>query len=411
MKKYLDKLLSRTLLTYGILLSAIFLLKIFGLDYFGIDSSNKVILLLNDFVAKIHFENVWYSIILYINTFIILSIMCNDNSKKLKIFTLCTMPFNIFMSFMKNKYSANPFFIIYDLLYVFILGICYIKFVKKEKIHKNNIGNYWLFMIVNTIYQMISMFVKNLSIIIPTDFVISNVLYLDYLLLCIMTYKLYFIKGGNSLWQEVLGCSSDLLISLRKLPTRLLKSYQNAKPKENKEHELASKIYLVLFWLYNFFTVVVILLIATLNDTFIECIFIISSFWINKAVFGKAFHLKKASTCFVVSTLSYYILNRLTCKIGLSLLVPVVLGIALSYITSKIMERNTFTHLYRGMPKEDFYHTILAVTDNKQHIGICKRFYVDKQTDLKISYEYNYSVPNIKKIKQNINKKIRELQK
>ena len=134
MKKDLDKILSRTILTYGILLSVIFLLKMMGLDYFGITSDNKLIMLLNSFVSKFHLENVWYSIILYINTFIILSIMCNDNSKKMKIFVLCSMPINIFMSFMKNKYSSNPFFIIYDLLYVFILGLCYIKFVKKQKI-------------------------------------------------------------------------------------------------------------------------------------------------------------------------------------------------------------------------------------------------------------------------------------
>lgn len=411
MKKDLDKILSRTILTYGILLSVIFLLKMMGLDYFGITSDNKLIILLNSFVSKFHLENVWYSIILYINTFIILSIMCNDNSKKMKIFVLCSMPINIFMSFMKNKYSSNPFFIIYDLLYVFILGLCYIKFVKKQKICKNNVGNYWLFMIINTIYQAISLIVKNLSIVIPTDFIISNVLYLDYLLLCIMTYKLYFIKGGISLWQEVHGYFSDLLISLKKLPTKLQKSYQDAKPKGNEEQILASKIYLVLFWLYNLFTMAIILLIATINDTFIECIFIISSFWINKAVFGKAFHLKKASTCFVVSTVSYYILNRLTCKIGLSLLIPVLLGIALSYITSKFMEYYEVKNLYRGMPENDFYTVINKVTDNKEHIGICKRFYVDKISDIKIAYDYSYSVPNIKKIKHNINKKIRELQK
>jgi hypothetical protein len=202
---------------------------------------------------------------------------------------------------------------------------------------------------------------------------------------------------------------SDLLTSLKSLPVKLRQSYQDAKPKTH-EDALADKIYLFLFWLYNFFTVAVVLFIATLNDTFIECIFILTSFWMNKGAFGKAFHLKKASTCFVVSTLSYYVLNRLTWDIGLSFLIPLSLGITLSYVTSLFMTKYEVTHLYQGMPEEDFYMLISKVTDNKEHIEICKKFYVNKYSNVKLSYEFNYSVPNIKKIKQKINMKIKELQ-
>ena len=151
------------------------------------------------------------------------------------------------------------------------------------------------------------------------------------------------------------------------------------------------------------------LLIALLNDTFIECIFILSSFWINKGIFGKAFHLDKASTCFIVSSLSYYILNRLTWKIGISFLVPVILGITLSYITSKFMARKENLYLYRGIPLEDFNNLISKVTSNKEHIEICKRFYVDKESNVKIAMSFNYSEINIKKIKEKINRKIKEL--
>ena len=149
--------------------------------------------------------------------------------------------------------------------------------------------------------------------------------------------------------------------------------------------------------------------IATLNHTFIECIFIVTSFWINKAVFGKAFHLKKASVCFVVSSVSYYALNRLTWDIGISFIVPISLGIALSYITSKLMFMQERKQLYRGIELDEFYNIITKVTSNHEHIEICKMFYVDKQPDVKIAFRYNYSVSNIKKIKQKINKQIREL--
>ena len=410
MKKDVDKLLSRTLFTYFTILFVIFILKMFGLNYFELDTHNKIINNINNFIAQWHLENVWYFITLYINGLIIMSISCNDNSKKMKIYTLCLMPLFICVQILKTSSKLSTIGVIIDLLYLFILSLCYIKFVKKEKIHKYNIGNYWLFMGISTIFQIISIITRNMIVMRVVDnFIIANLISFDFLILCIMTYKLYFMKGGKSLWVMVHSYSSDLLISLKQLPTKLHQSYQVAKP-QNSEQALANKIYIVLFWLYNIFSVCVILFIGTLNDTFIECIFILSSFWINKGVFGKPFHLKKASTCFVVSSLSYYILNRLTWKIGISFLIPTILGISLSYITSKIMARQENIYLYRGMPENKFYELIKRVTDNEEHIKICKMYYVDKESNLKIAMKFNYSEINIKKIKSKINEKIKELQ-
>ncbi len=412
MKKDLDKLLSRTLFTYGTVLFVVFALKLFGLDYFGLDTDNKIINQINDFVMYWRLENVWYAITLYLNCYIVMSITTNDNSKNMKKFTLYLMPFFLLFQYLKTHNNIPYIFVIIDLLYMFILSICYTKIVKKDKIHKYNVGNYWLFMFACTIYQMISISIRNLVIQSQTlqenNFIVNIIINFDYLILMIITYKLYFIKGGKSLWVMVHCYFSDLLISLKSLPKKLQKSYQRSKP-QKRENELAYKIYLVLFWLYNFFTVATVLFIATLNETFIECIFILSSFWINKGVFGKPFHLKKASTCFVVSSLSYYILNRLTWKVGISFLIPIVLGISLSYITSKFMARKENIVLYRGMPLDKFYELIIRVTDNREHIEMCKMYYVDKQTIVKIAMKFNYSEIRIKQIKAEIVKKVKEL--
>ena len=411
MKKDIDKLLSRTLFTYFTILFVIFILKMFGLNYFGLDTGNKIINKINDFIMYWRLENVWYAITLYINGYVIFSITCNDNSKRMKIFTLACVPLFILVQVLKTSSNFSTIGIIIDLLYLFILSLCYIVFIRKDKIHKYNVGNYWLFMGISTIFQIISILTRDMTLKRVTDnFIIANLISFDFIILCIMTQRLYFIKGGNSLWVMVHSSFSDLLISLKKLPRKFLTSYQNSKPKK-QEDELTYKIYIVLFWLYNFFTVLVVLFIATLNDTFIECIFILSSFWINKGVFGKPFHLKKASTCFIVSSLSYYILNRLTWKIGISFLIPIVLGIALSYITSLFMARRENIYLYRGMPLDKFYELITKVTNNLVHIDICKRFYVDRESITKIAIHVGYSESRIKQIKGDIVKEIKELQK
>ena len=101
----------------------------------------------------------------------------------------------------------------------------------------------------------------------------------------------------------------------------------------------------------------------------------------------------------------------LTWNIGISFLIPIVLGISLSYITSKFMAMKENLYLHRGMSEESFYKLITKVTSNEEHINICKMYYVDKESNVKIALRFNYSEINIKKIKQNINNKIKELYK
>lgn len=412
-KKDLDIVLYRTLLTYGIILVLTFILKLFGFDYFNLDMNNEVVLMINNFVSTYHLEYIWYAVTLYINAYCITSITTNIDDDKMKKDILFMLPLFLFMQYLKNTINMPCLFVIVDFVYLFILSMLYIKY-RGNKIDRNNVINFILFSIMTIIFQYISLVTRNIPVqnqdAFDNDFIINIIINIDYFALMLMTRKLYFIKGGKSLWDLVHSSFSDLLTSLKSLPTKWQESYRNAKPKiTNKETKLEYRIYIILFWLYNLFTLLVILFIATLNHTFIECIFIVTSFWINKTVFGKAFHLKKASVCFVVSSLSYYALNRLTWGIGISFIVPISLGIALSYITSKLMFMQERKQLYRGMELDEFYNTITKVTSNHEHIEICKMFYVDKQPDVKIAFRYNYSVSNIKKIKQKINKQIREL--
>ena len=54
--------------------------------------------------------------------------------------------------------------------------------------------------------------------------------------------------------------------------------------------------------------------------------------------------------------------------------------------------------------------SILKVTDKDSlQYKICYMYYIDRKSELEISYSVNYSVDNIKKIKSKINKKIVEL--
>ena len=190
------------------------------------------------------------------------------------------------------------------------------------------------------------------------------------------------------------------------------RNFQNSREafkKQSKEEKLTIVIFTILSFIWNVLTLLIVLFMAKINDTFIECIFIMSSFWLSKRSFGEPFHFNSMIVCFIVSNLSYFILNRITTPLGISILVPILLGVGLSYITSKFVKK-TYKPLYRGMSKDLFEETILQVTEkDSDKYKICYEFYIEKKSDLSLSYKYNYSVSGIRKIKDRINDKIKRL--
>lgn len=91
------------------------------------------------------------------------------------------------------------------------------------------------------------------------------------------------------------------------------------------------------------------------------------------------------------------------------MLIPIMLGVGLSYVTSKLVKK-TYKPLYRGMPEDLFEETILKIVDkDSDKYKICYDFYIQKKSDLSLSFEYNYSVAGIRKIKDRINQEIKRL--
>lgn len=404
MRKDLDKILSSTLKTYFIILIGTFIVKLFGVDYFGLDTGNEIIVWIDNFINKFHLEMVWYGITLYIYQYIIFSITCIDNSKKMKIYTLCTLPIAIVIQILKTMINNVTLFTIIDLLWLFMFAMIYIKSIKRSKIEKYNITNYWIYMLINFIFQLISIVVRDINIRTDYDnFIMSLVGNIDYLILSIISYKLFFNIGGKSLWDGVVFLFSHLLTLLKSFPIKLQNFYLNNKAKSRFE-KISDSIYIPLFILWNIFTLMVVLFVATLNHTFAECIIILCSFWINKRTFGKAFHMPTAFSCFIVSNLTYYALNRITIPAGISLIISVILGVALCYVTSKFVKTKK---LYRGMSLNEYNSNVLDLYDEESvYYQIGKLFYVDRYSEQWIATKLAYSVPSIQKKKYELKKQV-----
>ena len=408
MFKDYDKYLSTSLKVYILVLVIVFIMKIVGLDYFGIDLNNPVLIRIEKLFVNLYIRDIWYFFTLIIYVYITIAISCNY--KKCIKYVLILSPIIYIMQWLKTIINFPILVLISDFGYIYILCLILYKILKKKD-YKNMTKRFILYNLISMIIQFISLITRyKYNTNYEYGFIENFILNLDYLIMTILIFKIYFMKGDNKLciYQTEVYSFSQKLTNLRKLPKRLQRNWHKFKQLQ-KVDKITFIIYFALTLLWNIFTVVVVLLVATLNDTFIECIFILTSFWLSKRSFGKAFHIKSMIQCFIVSNITYYILNRITTPLGISILIPIMLGVGLSYVTSKLAKK-TYKPLYRGMTKELFEETILKIVDKDSlKYKICYDFYINKKSDLSLSMKYNYSVVGIRKIKSRINDKIKEL--
>ena len=405
--KKIDKVYERTILTYVFLLVLTLIIKLLGGDIFTLALNNEKLIMLNKFITHFHLENIWYAFSLYVYLVFITSLTVNDNSQLLKKYCLVILPIFIEIQFIKN---SNLIFILIDIVSLLVTSLIYIHFIKKQKVNiKDLIKRYIIVVFINLVIQLISILVRNGKVEILVDNFIANFIYnFDYFLLMLIIYKYYFMKGSENIWQTVVSFSSHLLQALKNSPIKLRDYFIRNSRLENEE-KIEKAVYIPLIILFNLFTLSCILFIALLNGAFIEALYITFSFWINKTAFGKPYHCETVSKCFIVSSLAYYCLTKITIEIGISIFVPMILGIALAYVTSFLVKDKYSNKLYKGMPVDDLYNIVKKVTDNELEIKMLKEYYCDRMTQTAVAMRNNYSISSFEKKKKKILDRLKEV--
>ena len=287
MKNNTNKLIKQTVDTYLFLLCLMFIFKLIGLDYIGLDISNPFVIYIDNILDNRIINYIFNLSTILISQYIMVSIITKSKSIK---YLILTIPFTIIVhTFIKNLLIPYKLNLFSDILYLIILCLVY---NKNNKI--NTIKRTFAMCLINILFQLISCITryKYMYILIDSN-CINFILNFDYILMLILAYKIYF-EGDVKLcgnFQMVVGSYLQKLNSLKNSLKQLVIKFLNSSNKEKFEIIL----YLIINLLWNIFNVLIILLVAKLNDTFIECVFILTSFWLNKHIFGKPFHLKKAS--------------------------------------------------------------------------------------------------------------------
>ena len=397
MFKDYNKYLSTSHKVYLFVLLITFILKLVGLNYFGIDANNLLVKIYY-YISKYTIDYFIQYILLYINFYLIKSITLQKYKIDFETFLIPTI--NIIITILMFLFNCQQFYQIFNMLLLFVYFL--IKKVKITRIIK--------VFVINIIIQFLSSIVRDYDI--QNYKILYNlIMNIDYYIMLIIWYKIEK-QGGVEKWENFQEVGSYLLmkVNLKNLLKRLQKNLHNFKQLDKKS-KISISIYFAFSLVWNVSTVLLVLFVARMNHTLIECIFILTSFWLSKKAFGRPFHLKNMAHCFVVSNITYYVLNRITLPLHISIFVPILLGVGLSYVTSKLVKK-MYKPLYRGMPKELFDETILKVEDkNSLKYNICYEYYIEKKMAINLSIKYHYSEAGIRKILKIVNKKIKELNK
>lgn len=402
MFKDYDKYLSASLKVYIFILIIVFIMKLVGLNYFGLDVNNAIILKVNKIVIQHwYIKDIINLTTLTIQSYFYLCMVCKKRKLYKEAFIISLI--NIITQIILIKYFELP--LTYQFV-CFLLIIGYPIIITKKIQIKRQI----ICILLIYLYQFLSLFIRNIGVANNfQNFIIDVLLNIDQLIMLAITYKLYFMKGDVKICQEqVVGFYLQMKKNLLKLPKKLQK-FSCKFEQLDKEEKATYIIYFILSLIWNLFTIFIVLLVATLNDTIIECIFILVSFWISKKIFKKAFHLKSMVQCFILSNVSYYILNQITTPIGVSILVPIMLGTGLAYTTSKLV-KDIYKPLYKGMPLDEFNKTILKVVDKDSlKYMICYDYYIERENAVFLGRKYSYTEAGIRQIASRINKQIKAL--
>ena len=363
-----------------------FFVRLIGFDKFGLDVSglNHIV----NFVEKYKLATIFDIVTLFFSSFFILGIISKDKNKNNLIFSILITIFNLVLQLILSSFGAEGLYAILNPLIVYIFGCL----INKKFIFKSFI--YLTIMIF--LYQFLALFIHDISLNNIYTVIYDIFIVIDVTVLLGITYMVKSMKGdvnvcaffrevGSFLPQRILSKHS-----VKKSP----KSSQNNLNNLSKEEKITNVIFITLSILWNLFTLFCVILVSTLNTSVITVIYILVSFLATKATFGKAFHMKNASTCFIVSNLTYYILSRITVDVKISMFIPIILGVSLSYITSFFVKNNEFK-IYKNISEKELREQCELKKLTTYETNLVIDFYCKRMSTIKMAIKYHYSKDSI----------------
>ena len=390
-------------------------IKLLGFNLFGANQSNKMLYFISTVIYNYHLLHIVNFLLLFIQTFIVFRLSCVNKNRKIYFIStiITTMIILLAQIFVLSKYLANSQLsgIIYFLFTfsLFIIVPVIIDSNAKNKKYQNKhfllnlVLNLWhkikrpfTILLLISAYQLLVLFLRDLTFYVDRhEYVYNFLLNFDYIILLTASYYIFIkkennlhIKAGSNFALANIFHNRPSLEELNHMVKSFKENYAEYK-KKDKEEQIVQFLYVTFFVIVELVNLGLVIFIANLNHYLIECIFIIIGFMVSRKVFG-AFHFKSAITCFVISNISFFLLNSITINTDISFAIPIFLGLALSLGTSLLIKR-TNKDLYRGMTLKELGSICNDKGLTTLEMGILIDFYCNRESLIKLTMKYHYS--------------------
>lgn len=311
---------------------------------------------------------------------------------------LIVLSLNVFLFIISLFEIMTNFTILFEFIIYFLIGIILIK----DKWYKILLETF-IILLIFTIYQLLTMFYKNINIKINVDnFIIEKILYIDYYMLLLLTI-LHNLKEGDYIygrWKRFLA-----IFSKRKCFSENV--CQNQKTIQN---EIGFKIFIVVLSIFQIF------LVGTLcyfvNKVIFQYIIIIISFFIMRKVFGKSYHANSVIKCTTLSILVFVTATRISMPLNVTIILNVLIGCIVAYAMFvmyyfiKYTTKDGIT-ICKGISKDILLNLCNNSNLNELETNILIMFYCERKSITYIANKMNYSYDNIWKLKSKALTKIK----
>lgn len=187
MFKDYDKYLRESLKVYLFLLIIIFILKLVGLDYFGLEVNDPRLIKISNYLSNTHWGDVYCFATTYLLIYFYMGLATNKSKRYISSF-ITTLILYILQCILNVYYKIDGIYPILCLIaYIIAPMIVLKKLCIKRQVQ---------YIILINIYQLFSLFIRNIGIYGSyNNFLIDSLINIDQILLLAITYNISIMKG------------------------------------------------------------------------------------------------------------------------------------------------------------------------------------------------------------------------
>lgn len=277
--------------------------------------------LINEIIFPKWLDMIGSALLFTIQTFFMIANTTKLSYKKIAIYSIIYIPINaITYLYIPNIIGSG----VIPIIYSFIIFICHkINRTKKEWLY----GTIW-FILFNVIVMAVSYFlgfikINNFGLKYNELNLISGIIVnIDlYLFLNILFLT---IKGVKRYVQKLVVFSESE--SVQK---------DDKHSKESLDLSGLNKRQKLIFWCmamgYQVLQLGAVVAVGFINNTIIELIAMLLTFWIGRRILGKCWHSEKLSICTFFTIASFYVLTKITLPFSISLFTCIILSASFTY--------------------------------------------------------------------------------